>query len=350
MESGICGVNQSVGLFVGRIEAAVGGQFEIAQLDDVVGQFGAALRQQTLRARILIDPRRGQAARGASFKFPAVDAERNDERSAEVAPCRVAGAEILVGQAGGRDRQLFTGAKQAVEAEAGDDLSGAEDARHGIIGVDAGRDRAIAAGQYQHRTAGFLAAGEHRIENEARRFARDQELALQFALLQMRLARKRRKHRGHALAHWRRDRLEIHAFDETVDDAQSDTGAVFEFLGKDDDAGERITGADVNLLQSVGKLENVGNRDPLADQRRGKRAPRRNEIVELARDVETEELEAELLACSGMTAPAGTCGSVMRPGPAGGVMSGARPGWARARVDPRRTRPGPEAPALRRSR
>jgi len=107
------------------------------------------------------------------------------------------------------------------------------------------------------------------------------------------LAREWRENSGNAAAYRRRDRLQIHTLDETIDDAQFDPCALFEFLREDDYPHQRIAGAHINLLKLVGKLKQVSDADALADQWRGNLFPRRGEFGKLARDRKTKQRETE---------------------------------------------------------
>src|SRR5580700_1332592 len=90
-------------------------------------------------------------------------------------------------------------------------------------------------------------------------------------------------------------RTEFETFDKAVDDAQLDARGAFEFLRQQDNTRQRIAGFGVDLLKLVGELKDLCNGDALADQRRFQLLALRDELVELAADIEAEKLERQLL-------------------------------------------------------
>src|SRR6185369_2429623 len=83
--------------------------------------------------------------------------------------------EAAVGIAGGADRELFAEACNIVERRRRRRLPGAEAPWHGVVDIKTCRQRAVTARLHQQRAADLLASGERRIENQARRLARDQK-------------------------------------------------------------------------------------------------------------------------------------------------------------------------------
>ena len=202
---------------------------------------------------------------------------------------------ILVRIAGRRDGQLLAESGDAVERERRHGLPGAEARRHRIVHIETGRDGAIPAGQDQQRSADLLARAERRIQHQARRVAGDQQLPLELALGQARLADQRRHHVEHAALDLTRQRLDIDPLDEAVDDLQFDARLLADLLRQRHHPRQRVAGVHIGLLQFVGELEQLGDADALAGQRGRQFGANGDQLRKLAFDIETGQHKEECL-------------------------------------------------------
>src|SRR5262245_47540760 len=92
----------------------------------------------------------------------------------------------------------------------------------------------------------------------------------------------------------RRQGADVNSLYEAVDNIDLDACPFIQFLRRHDNAGQKISGADICRLQLSGEIEDLRDGHPLADQRRGEFAAGGDKLVKLAFDIETEEHEAEL--------------------------------------------------------
>jgi hypothetical protein len=141
------------------------------------------------------------------------------------------------------------------------------------------------------------------------------------------------QHRRDATSHKGGQSLDFKALDESVDDLDFDARFFVQLLRSHDDAGQKISGADIGRLQLGGKVEDLRDGHALADQRCRQFALGGDELVELALDIEPEEHKAQLFGALGKSRRLRRCDAGSLGGCSRGAGKGGRFNLAGSRRD-----------------